>query len=55
MSSKSLIFIAIVASVIFGVTWMDFQYLSSNSTMEANGKSVEKPLQTASSFYRHVQ
>lgn len=34
---------------------MDLQYLNSRSTIEANRESVEKPLQTASSSYRHVR
>lgn len=56
LSSKSIIFTAVVASVVFGVTWMDVQYMNSRSTMEANGgESVEKPLQTASSSYRDVR
>lgn len=55
LSTKSLIFIAVVASVVFGVTWMDVQYMNSHSTLEANGESVEKPLQTASSSYRDVR
>jgi len=45
----------VVASVVFGVTWMDCQYMSSRSTLEANNQYSDKPLQTASSSYREVR